>query len=646
MIGVTRDGHVMTLEMQRAERRNALNVELVDSLRDAVEKAASEDIRAIVLTGQGHVFSAGADLTDAAGMAEQLPDKAKALNLAIDAAPVPVIGAINGPAIGAGVILSMICDLRVVAPEAYFQFPVAKYGLALDNWSIRRLTSLVGAGRARGMLLAAERLTADAALQTGMANRIGTLADAQAWATEIAGYAPLALQHAKRVLNDDGAYAGPVARAHRDVRQGMGQSGRDRGAGGAHRKAATEVPGRLMMRAALRFGFGTASLLAGSWLLRALRGAPAALGATPAEIERVAHRSPNFQDGVFVNTDPAAAMSLDREQQMLLVRELVGGRDSGKPGGPIPLAPAPADAAAGPLSVRWYGHSSALVEVDGYRVLADPVWSRRCSPSHTLGPQRLHEVPVPLEALPAVDAVMISHDHYDHLDIDTITGLAHTQRAPFVVPLGVGAHLRKWGIPEQPHRRTGLAREPPDRRPDAGLHTRTALLGSVVLPQHHAVGVVGDRGTQSPRVLRRRHRLHQELRRDRRGPRAFRPDAAADRRVSPGVAGHPHEPRGCDPCSPRRRRGRLRVAGTHSLGDVPAGPAPVVGAGRASSRRRRSCGRAGGGAKARAACRSRVVIDVRPVVAVLSRFAASRDDPGTRIEEHPAVGLVGVEGGA
>jgi enoyl-CoA hydratase len=155
------------------------------------------------------VFSSGADLSDAQGVADELPDKAKALNLAIDAAPVPVIGAINGPAIGAGVILSMICDLRVVAPDAYFQFPVAKYGLALDNWSIRRLTSLVGAGRARGMLLAAERLTADVALQTGMANRIGTLADAQEWAAEIAGYAPLALQHAKRVLNDDGAYEEP-----------------------------------------------------------------------------------------------------------------------------------------------------------------------------------------------------------------------------------------------------------------------------------------------------------------------------------------------------------------------------------------------------------------------------------------------------
>jgi enoyl-CoA hydratase len=209
MIGASRDGDVLTLEMQRPERRNALNSELVDGLREAIEKAAGEDVRAIVLTGQGHVFSSGADLSGGQGVADELPDKARALNIAIDQAPIPVIGAVNGPAIGAGVILSMICDLRVVAPEAYFQLPVAKYGIALDNWSIRRLTSLVGAGRARGMLMAAERLTSEAALQTGMANRIGTLADAQAWAKEIAGFAPLALQHAKRVLNDDGAYEDP-----------------------------------------------------------------------------------------------------------------------------------------------------------------------------------------------------------------------------------------------------------------------------------------------------------------------------------------------------------------------------------------------------------------------------------------------------
>jgi enoyl-CoA hydratase len=205
MIGVIHDGDVLTIELQRPERRNALNSQLVEELREAVEKAAGENVRAIVLTGQGTVFCAGADLSGDA-FAADYPDRLVALNLAIDATPLPVIGAINGPAIGAGLQLAMICDLRVVAPQAYFQFPTSKYGLALDNWSIRRLSSLVGYGRARGMLLAADRLSAEVAWQTGMANRIGTLADAQAWAAEIAGLAPLALQHAKRVLNDDGAY--------------------------------------------------------------------------------------------------------------------------------------------------------------------------------------------------------------------------------------------------------------------------------------------------------------------------------------------------------------------------------------------------------------------------------------------------------
>ena len=206
MIGVTQAEAVMTIELQRPERRNALNSQLATELREAVLKAGGDgSTRAIVVTGQGTVFCAGADLTGDA-FAADYPDRLIELNHAIDGAPMPVIAAINGPAIGAGLQLAMVCDLRVAAPDAFFQFPTSKYGLALDNWSIRRLTSLVGHGRARAMLLSAEKLTADEALQTGMANRIGTLADAQAWAAEIAGLAPIALHHAKRVLNDDGAY--------------------------------------------------------------------------------------------------------------------------------------------------------------------------------------------------------------------------------------------------------------------------------------------------------------------------------------------------------------------------------------------------------------------------------------------------------
>ncbi len=204
MIGVTQAEAVMTIELQRPERRNALNSQLVEELREAVEKASDGATRALVLTGQGTVFCAGADLSGDA-FAADYPDRLIELHKAMDAAPFPVIGAINGPAIGAGLQLAMQCDLRVVAPDAFFQFPTSKYGLALDNWSIRRLSSLVGHGRARAMLLTAEKLSAETALQTGMANRIGTLADAQTWASEISGLAPLAIQHAKRVLNDDGS---------------------------------------------------------------------------------------------------------------------------------------------------------------------------------------------------------------------------------------------------------------------------------------------------------------------------------------------------------------------------------------------------------------------------------------------------------
>jgi L-ascorbate metabolism protein UlaG (beta-lactamase superfamily) len=98
--------------------------------------------------------------------------------------------------------------------------------------------------------------------------------------------------------------------------------------------------------------------------------------------------------------------------------------------------------------VTWYGHASVLVEVDGARVLTDPVWSRRASPSRWIGPRRLHPVPLPLGSLPQVDAIVISHDHFDHLDMATVEALVGLQGAPFVVPLGVGEHLRRWGVPE------------------------------------------------------------------------------------------------------------------------------------------------------------------------------------------------------
>ena len=100
------------------------------------------------------------------------------------------------------------------------------------------------------------------------------------------------------------------------------------------------------------------------------------------------------------------------------------------------------------LRVTWLGHSTLLVELDGVRVLTDPVWGERVSPVGFAGPKRFHPVPVKLNQLPPLDAVIVSHDHYDHLDYPTILELAKTD-VPFITSLGVGAHLESWGITEE-----------------------------------------------------------------------------------------------------------------------------------------------------------------------------------------------------
>ena len=92
-----------------------------------------------------------------------------------------------------------------------------------------------------------------------------------------------------------------------------------------------------MIGAALRIGFGTASLLAGGWALRALQGTPSALGASPVEIDGIAKSSPNYKDGVFVNLESASPASLTRQEQFLLVREVIGGSSSQHPSAPVPV---------------------------------------------------------------------------------------------------------------------------------------------------------------------------------------------------------------------------------------------------------------------------------------------------------------------
>lgn len=97
------------------------------------------------------------------------------------------------------------------------------------------------------------------------------------------------------------------------------------------------------------------------------------------------------------------------------------------------------------LRLTWIGHSTLLIEVDGHRILTDPVWSERVSPFENLGSKRFFAPPMALDELPEIDAIVISHDHYDHLDRKTIEYFAKTT-FPFYVPLGVGSHLEYWGV--------------------------------------------------------------------------------------------------------------------------------------------------------------------------------------------------------
>ncbi|MFF5182078.1 MBL fold metallo-hydrolase [Micromonospora sp. NPDC000316] len=196
---------------------------------------------------------------------------------------------------------------------------------------------------------------------------------------------------------------------------------------------------------------GSAGLAAVAGLAWVARDVPAAIGGrlTGARAERAA-RSPQFRDGTFHNRVGTRMMAADPGRNLL--RELIFGKQKRRPTAPVPLlrpsAPQAADT-TDELNIIWYGHASALIEIEGRRVLLDPIWSDRCSPSGLVGPRRLHEPPVGLDELPPLDAILISHDHYDHLDMATVQALTAAQSAPFLVPLGVGAHLDRWGVPAE-----------------------------------------------------------------------------------------------------------------------------------------------------------------------------------------------------
>ena len=162
--------------------------------------------------------------------------------------------------------------------------------------------------------------------------------------------------------------------------------------------------------------------------------------------------SPQFADGLFFN--PTGAKPGLKGSPLPLLGEYFFGNAQRNPPGALPLErPHETWARAAETGFRatWLGHSTVLLELDGLRVLTDPVFGERASPVRFAGPKRFHPVPAALDELPPLDAIVLSHDHYDHLCRRTMEALA-SSTVPIVTALGVGAHLEKFGIaPERIH---------------------------------------------------------------------------------------------------------------------------------------------------------------------------------------------------
>jgi len=195
--------------IDRPARRNALNAELAGELRGHL--LGARDLRAVVVTGEGKAFCAGADLArrfddvatvDGQGTDSFRPAFEQLLDAIVDH-PAPVIAAVNGHALGAGLQLAVACDLRVVQPGAQLGIPASKLGVMLSVANIARLALLVGQGPARDLLLTGRSVDACEALSLGLVHRVVDEARAAAidWATELARLAPLSVTGHKRALN-------------------------------------------------------------------------------------------------------------------------------------------------------------------------------------------------------------------------------------------------------------------------------------------------------------------------------------------------------------------------------------------------------------------------------------------------------------
>ena len=177
------------------------------------------------------------------------------------------------------------------------------------------------------------------------------------------------------------------------------------------------------------------------------------LGGTPTRQEKEAFaKSGHYKDGEFVNLIPTREMT-GGSMPSVMWKFLFHKSPQAAPPGPLPLRPldslAIINKTADMVRVTWFGHSASLLEIAGHNILLDPMLRVEMGPVSWATPNRYNrELAITPEKLPYIAAVLISHDHYDHLDMATIKKIKD-KVGQFYVPLGIGAHLRAWGVPRE-----------------------------------------------------------------------------------------------------------------------------------------------------------------------------------------------------
>jgi len=211
MVSIENRGHVRHLVMNRPEKRNAFNRELISALRDAAQDALdSPDVRCVVLRGNGPSFSAGIDVFQLAGLGDTnmlRPFRKACIDMAnlFEEMPKPVIAQIHGACLGLGAEVALACDLRVMSDEATFGLPETRLGLIPDVGGSTRLPAVVGLGNAKELIMTGRTIGAQECLRIGAANRVVPAseldASAQSLVDELMAASPIAVGLSKRVLD-------------------------------------------------------------------------------------------------------------------------------------------------------------------------------------------------------------------------------------------------------------------------------------------------------------------------------------------------------------------------------------------------------------------------------------------------------------